>query len=274
MIEHLSFSQYNSYVQCSRSWYLGRVVGAPPRPGWFTVVGSTVHEAIESLLENTAWQGFNPDVTAIFYRRVREARLIEPDTEQWLAGGPQADPTVKEKALQLALDCYEKAGEFLQDIDVWEVEYDASGRLPGLEVPLKAYVDIIGEHKKHGPTIVDWKTGANKPKDNFQLETYAALLADTKFAKQDLRGSLQVGLWAMLAPKASVARPIDLSNVDPAEVGAKYQAVYEQMKNKIYKTNAGFGCNFCFQQDNCLLTSGPTERAKFYDRAGDDGFPF
>ena len=151
---------------------MGRVVGAPQRPGWFTVVGSTVHEAIESLLENTAWHGFNPDVTAIFYRRVREARLIEPDIEQWLAGGPQADPTVKEKALQLALDCYEKAGEFLQDIDVWEVEYDASGRLPGLEVPLKAYVDIIGEHKKHGPAIVDWKTGANKPKDNFQLETY------------------------------------------------------------------------------------------------------
>ena len=82
------------------------------------------------------------------------------------------------------------------------------------------------------------------------------------------------GLWAMLAPKASVARPIDLSNVDPAEVGAKYQAVYEQMKNKIYKTNAGFGCNFCFQQDNCLLRSGPTERAEFYDKAEDDGFPF
>lgn len=268
MINHLSYSQHNSYVSCARSWYLSRMVGAPSRPAWFTIVGSTVHEAIEYYLEH----GVNASIKLIFYRRVREARLIEPDTDKWLAGGPQADPTVKEKALQLAIDCYKKAEEFLADIEVWEVEYDASGSLPGLEVPLRAYVDIIGEHKKHGPVILDWKTGANKPKDNFQLETYDALLTVGRHREYSTLD--YVGLWAMLAPKASQARPIDLSSVDPAAVGAKYQEVYEKMKAKLYQTKAGFGCNFCFQKDNCLLTSGPTERAKFYDRMDDDSFPF
>ncbi|QIA28845.1 hypothetical protein [Streptomyces phage JXY1] len=46
----------------------------------------------------------------------------------------------------------------------------------GCEVPVKAFIDIVGEHKKHGPVIVDWKSGKSKPKNNLQLETYAVLL--------------------------------------------------------------------------------------------------
>lgn len=264
-ISHLSYSQYSSYTQCPRSWYLSKVANAQQVQTWFTIVGSTVHECIENYL-----LGRPIERKETFYRRVREARLIEPDTDKWLAGGPQADPTVKEKALQLAIDCYEKAEEFLADIEVWEVEYDASGSLPGLEVPLRAYVDIIGEHKKHGPVILDWKTGASKPKDAFQLETYAALLG-----YKAGYGFSFTGLWAMLAPKASKARPISLSHVDPAAVGAKYQEVYEKMQAKLYQTKAGFGCNFCFQRENCVLTSGPTERALYYDKVeGDGGYPF
>ncbi len=196
---------------------------------------------------------------------------IEPDLSVWLHGGSDDDPVVEEKALQKALSCYERALKLLDDIDVWEVEYDASGRLPGLSVPLKAFVDVIGEHKKHGPTILDWKTG-NK-RDNFQLVTYKALLMQ----RDEINGvisSLDVGLWGMLAPNASVARPIDLSSVDPKEVGARYQAVYEKMQAKLYQTNAQYACRWCFQKENCLLQAGPTARAKYYDRASEDGYPF
>jgi CRISPR/Cas system-associated exonuclease Cas4 (RecB family) len=266
VLRHISFSQYSSYLQCPRSWYLGRVVGAPSRSAWYTIVGSAVHQATEAHLN-----GGGPDVKEIFYQLVREARKVEPDTDKWLAGGPKGQPVTKELALRLALDCYDKALEFLGDIDVWAVEYDASGTLPGLEVPIKAYVDIIGEHKKHGPVIIDLKTGRSKPKDNFQLETYRALLDIGEGWELSLPS---VGMWAMLAPQASEARPVDLSKVDPAEVGAKYQSVYERMKDKVYKTNAGFNCNFCFVQDNCLLRSGPTDQARYYDKSDDDGFPF
>lgn len=218
------------------------------------------------------------DIDSIFYGLITKQMKVEPDLSKWLNGGSATEPVVKDRALQRARDCYEKALTFLDDIDVWEVEYDASGTLPGLSVPIKAYVDIIGEHKKHGIVILDWKTGANKPKDNFQLETYKALLdhGGNIFEYGDIfrEGHPVKGLWAMLAPQARKARPIDLSTVSPEEVGAKYQAVYEKMQRKLYPTNAGFDCKFCFQSPNCLLDAGQTARAKFYDRASEDGCPF
>ena len=119
--------------------------------------------------------------------------------------------------------------------------------------------------------ILDWKTGKQKPKDNFQLETYRALLD----MQGEPGGAGYTGLWAMLHPEASKARPISLDHVDPAEVGAKYQAVYEKMQAKQYRTNYNkYNCGMCFQQDNCMMKAGPTKRAKYYDKAAEEGYPF
>lgn len=266
-MDHISYSQYNSYG-CPRSWYLGKVVGAPEKQTWYLPVGTTVHRCIENYL-----LGEDFDLDQIFYGLIQEQRKIEPNVDEWLAGGPKGAPTTRAKALQLAHDCFDNALKFLEEVDVWEIEYDATGRLPGLDIPVKAYIDIIGEHDKHGPVIIDWKTGANKPKNNFQLETYRALLDHNKLEHPWI--SLpEWGLWAMLAPKASKARPVDLSSVSPKDVGAKYQAVYERMTGKHYETNAQYGCRFCFHQDNCLLQAGRTDRALYYDKADKDGFPF
>lgn len=265
-MKHISYSQYNTYVECPRTWYLGKKTDAPERQTWYLPVGTAVHKGIEAHLS-----GEDFDLEQTFYGLILKQRMIEPDLSLWLAGGSQSDPTTKGKALQLAKDCLEAGLEYLENFTVWEVEYDASGRLPGLDIPVKAFVDAIGEHKKYGPEIVDWKTGASKPKNNFQLETYRALLLSKD--RHRFKG-VTMGHWAMLAPKASKARPIDLSEVDPAEVGAKYQKVYEAMIGRKYQSNVRFGCKFCFHQDNCLAKAGPTEQAKFYDKSSEDGFPF
>ena len=263
-LEHVSYSQYNTYVRCPRSWYLGKVRQAEEVQTWYIPQGSAVHDKIEAHLKG------EPDMPmeSYFYPLIEKQMEIEPDLSKWLAGGPEAAPITHEKALQRAIDCYEKALEELEAIDVWEVEYDASGRLPGLSVPVKAFVDIIGEHKKKGPVIWDWKTGSTKP-DNFQLQTYAALLDANK-------GPSPVGWgrYVMLAPGAPNTRYVDLSAVDPAEVGAKYQAVVDKMNEKLYPAKAGFGCKFCFQQDNCLVNAGITPRSSYYDRSAEDGLPF
>lgn len=267
-MEYISYSQYNSYTRCPRSWYLSKIRNAEEKQTWYIPIGSAVHTAVEKHLK-----GEDYNVTEIFYGLVSDQMKIEPDTSKWLAGGSQEAPVVEDVALKRALDCYENALVFLEDVDVYEIEYDASGTLPGLDIPIKAYVDILGEHKKHGLAIIDWKTGSQKPKDNFQLETYRALVMQGKYG-DDYGHGFHTGLWGMLSPNASKARPVDLSDVSPKDVGAKYQAVYEQMKDKIYKTNAGYNCRFCFNQDNCLLEAGPTQRAKYYDRSEEDGFPF
>jgi hypothetical protein len=187
-----------------------------------------------------------------------------------LAGGPEAAPITHEKALQRAVECYERAVQELEAIEVWEVEYDASGRLPGLSVPVKAFVDIVGEHKTKGPVIWDWKTGSTKP-DNFQLETYAALL---DYNNHPFVNGWQ-GRYMMISPTyTSQTRYVDLSKVDPEEVGKKYQKVYDRIEGKHYEAKAGFNCKFCFQQENCLVNKGITKRSVYYDRSTEDGFPF
>lgn len=270
MKNYISYSQWSSYTTCPRSWYLNYCTDAPQKQTWYLPIGTTVHTAVEAHLKGEPY-----DLEQIFYGLVREQRKIEPNVDEWLAGGSTSDPVTRGKALQLAKDCHEKALEWLDDLDVWEVEFDATGALPGLSVPVKAYIDILGEHKKHGPVILDWKTGASKPKNNFQLETYKALL-DTShvFANGDETHAFNTGLWAMLAPKASQARPVDLSQINSEQVGAEYQRVYDLMQRKRYKADVKFGCKFCFHQENCLDKAGSTQRAKFYDRSAEDGVPF
>lgn len=269
-MDYISYSQYNSYTRCPRSWYLSKVRKAEEKQTWYIPIGSAVHTAVESYLRGEPY-----DLEDIFYGLVSKQMAIEPDTTKWLAGGSQDDPVIEAKALQRANECHYNALEFLEDMDVWKVEYDATGMLPGLNVPIKAYIDVIGEHKKHGFVIVDWKTGRQKPKDNFQLETYHALLkSDFELRTVPNISGLNTGLWGMLSPEASKARPVDLSNVSPKDVGEKYQAVYDKMQRKLYQTNAGYNCRFCFNQENCLLEAGPTLRAKYYDRADEDGYPF
>ena len=268
-MEHISYSQYSSYVKCPRNWYLSKVVGAEEKQTWYLPIGSAVHDMIEwALAHPTA--NF-PSAEGFFYPLIEKQMLIEPDLTKWMAGGPEAAPITHEKALQRVVECFEKAVEELEAIDVWEVEYDASGSLPGLDIPLKAYVDIVGEHKKKGPVILDWKTGSTKP-DNFQLITYAALLKVGQFDPS--RPLRYKGRYVMLAPGSPNTRYVDLKDVDPAEVGAKYQKVYEQMQAKIYKAQAGFNCRFCFQSPNCLVNAGITPRSSYYDRSAEDGYPF
>lgn len=269
-MEHISFSQFSTYTKCPRSWYLGRIAQGEEKQTWFLPIGTAVHGMIEDYIQEEYDSPDQLSAELYFYPLIEKQMQIEPDLTKWLAGGPETAPITHKKALQRAVDCFEKAVEELEAIDVWEVEYDASGRLPGLSVPIKAFVDIIGEHKKKGPVIWDWKTGSTKP-DNFQLETYAALLDynDNPFVNG------WQGRYIMLSPTyTSTTRYVDLSKVDPEEIGKKYQAVVDRIEGKHYEAKAGFNCGFCFQSPNCLVNAGMTERSVYYDRSTDDGYPY
>jgi len=267
MLTHISYSQWRQYSSCPRSWFLGRLKGAEEKQSWYIPIGTVVHEAVEAHLKGEPYE-----IKPKFYSLIEAQMRIEPDLSAWLAGGPADAPITHDKALQRAVECYEKACQYLGEVDVWEVEYDASGRLPGLEVEVKAFIDILGEHKKHGPVIWDWKTGSTKP-DNFQLETYNALLDNSPFKQAEYSVTGWKGRYVMLAPGAPVTRHIEFK-LTPEEVGKKYQEVYDQMKAKIYKANAGFDCRFCFQAENCLVNKGATPRALYYDKSSEEGYPF
>lgn len=241
-------------------------------------MGTAVHTIIEKYIET----GEAPEFEPIFYDLVRKQRTIEPDTSQWLAGGPKDAPFMRQKVVDMGKASVENALKILEKMTVYAVEYDATGRLPGLEVPLKAYIDIVGEHEDHGPVVLDWKTSASKPKNDLQLRTYAALLRVPTAGGNDHpfteHGSTHFnGYWAMLrpdaTPKTEKARFVDLSDLDINELGARYQRAYEKMQRMVIPATSTF-CDFCTQQPNCLSQSGPTDRATYYDKSETEGIPF
>src|SRR5690606_28453674 len=122
---HISYSQFNTYSQCPRNWYLSKVRHAEETQTWYLPIGTAVHQMIEDNLSGEMAESLKT-AEQYFYPLIQKQMLIEPDTTKWLAGGPEKDPVVEEKALQKVKDCFERALEFLGDWDVWEVEYDAS----------------------------------------------------------------------------------------------------------------------------------------------------
>lgn len=252
-------------------WYLSRIKKARERQTWYFPIGTTVHKVIEHKIETGEELEFEP----IFYALVREQRKLEPDTTQWLSGGPKDAPFMKQKAVDMGKQCVENAFKFLEKMDVWHVEYDASGFLPGCSVPIKAFVDIVGEHEDLGPLVVDWKSSASKPKNDVQLQTYCALL-NQQVPPLDPEVKFN-GFWAMLRPdakpKTEKARFVDMSELDIEALGRRYQAAWDGMQAKKYPATSTF-CDFCTQRPNCMAQSGPTKRATYYDKSDVDGIPF
>jgi hypothetical protein len=146
-----------------------------------------------------------------------------------------------------------------------------------------AFPDLLGEHKKHGPMIVDWKSGASKPKDQLQLETYGALLKvryqGVPVARMGCNSSpvqYPKGAWAMLKPdlyKTGPLRVVSLKET-PESMGKMFHAVEERIQKKIWPALPEFGCKFCEQLPNCKLKSGSNERTRYFDKAEEEGYPY
>ena len=47
--EHVSYSQFNEWVECGKAYELRRLLGVPERPAWWNIGGHGVHRAAESL---------------------------------------------------------------------------------------------------------------------------------------------------------------------------------------------------------------------------------
>lgn len=273
-IEHLSYSSLTTYDKCPREFYLSRVKRAEALPGWYFIVGSTVHEAIEMHLLGT--EAASVAVEPRFMRHVEESMDVEPDVSKWSHATDSDGPVIEERALQLAQVCFDRALEYLEDFEVWAIEPDITGYLPGCTMPIKAYPDLVGEHKKHGPLIVDWKTGKTRG-NRFQLETYNGLIRhgshDNK-AMHPKANTVFRGQFVMLNPAASSSRPLLLKET-PESLGEKYGRIEERVRKGVYPAMPGYACEWCTMKPNCSTMSGANKRTAYYDTPTKDGLvPF
>lgn len=265
--DHLSYSSLNTYSSCPRAYYLSRHKKAWGLPAWYFIVGSAVHDYIKDELSSDSPPR---PIEDYFEDEVAKANDLEEDQSLWLHGGSEDDPVVGEKALALASACVDRFHDFMGEMqNFWLVEYDVSGHLPGCTMEIKAYVDLVGMHKKHGPVIVDWKTGRNKPKDNIQLETYDKLLRQ----RVDKQGTYK-GLYVMLNPDAAKARSVTFKHTAES-LGKLYGGIEQQIKSKVWKPEPQYNCRFCTMKPNCKTMSGRNDRTRYYDTPErDKGYPF
>lgn len=272
--DHWSYSSLvSTYKNCPRQFYLSRLKQAKPVPAWYFVIGSTVHKYIEFKLKPPVdivaelWKDGQPSVEYLFERYVLEARQDEPDTTKWLYSTVDGEDIIEERALKLAQDCVEYALTWLEDFTVWDVEPDISGYLPGCKQKIKAFPDLTGEHKKHGPLIVDWKTGKTRGQP-MQLMTYNALLR-VKQAFPYMETGYR-GMFVMLNPAAGKTRPIRLE-MTPAEVGVMYGELERKVEKNVFPAMVQFNCKFCTMLPNCKTKSGANPRTLYYDTPEKDG---
>ncbi|MEV4232386.1 PD-(D/E)XK nuclease family protein [Streptomyces bobili] len=281
---HISHSARETLLRCARSWFLSRMTRAPKRPATWLVGGSAVHETTEFYDLHRISQGDeDPDLMKFelagvwetcFEKLLFEAREREPNEYKWAQS--KAEPVEVWRRIGL---------EFVQSYIDWRerspweiwttpdgepaVELDISGRLPGCEVEIKAYLDRVMKDPLFGKLwIIDLKTGKKPPATAAQFETYAALLK-VKYGVDVHDGA------AFMNRKGGLSKPFDLSEVTPESVGAVYGAAWEQiqgyLRTGLWPADTS-DCFLCDVQASCAAVNGPL--APRYDPASPGYTPF
>jgi hypothetical protein len=263
---HLSYSTLTTWERCKKSYQLGKIVEAPAKPAVYFAGGTAVHKLTEEIDTTPDW---SEDLDSAWRRHyypvvaqdMEASSGLYWDTKYWLSGAdtPEDWDTI---GPQCVSNWQKFVKEEVASLD--SVELDVTTSLPGCPVPIKGFIDRVVVHKTHGPMIIDIKTGKSKPKDTFQLATYAAMIG-VKMQMAPIKGAYFMAREGKLA---KVHTFDDLFH-DAVTIGERYYAAYQEMveaeRTGMYPAKREFTCQWCTQQDNCLTYSGSTKQALKFD---------
>jgi RecB family exonuclease len=252
---HISYSARDTLERCAKSYFLSRIAKAPTRPALWLAGGSAVHEVTEG------WDrgeipavGLEAAWNATFDAQLAELDAKDANRDRWRK--------TKQGVEEWRVDGLEYVQAWIdwRERSPWEIwvtpdgeaaiELDISGKLPGCEVEIKAYLDRVFYDPNLGKlTIVDIKTGTRKPNSPAQFGTYAALLAQ----KYDIQ--VQWGV-PFMNRKAAPSEPFDLTIFTPEYVGMTYGRAWAQIKAGNFNAHVGDGCFLCDVQEACYANGG------------------
>lgn len=269
---HISHSAREALERCALQYFLTRVVKAPQMPALWLAGGSAVHETTEDYdLMAFADLAEEFDVSEVwntfFDMELNEAREKEEDERKWRSSQTEPIEVWRRMGLQLVqayIDWRERS-----PWEIWTtpdgfpaIELDVSGKLPGCEIEIKAYLDrVFWDPVLKKLVIVDLKTSKRPPKTAAQFETYGALL------KVKYGVDVHLGV-PFMNRRAALGVPFDLSEVSPESVGAAYGAAWEQIQGYMAAGNFPADTSDCFLCDvksSCHALNGPL--APLYDPA-------
>ena len=245
-----------NWVQCPRLYYLNKLSGLPL--DYNVTKGTIVHEVFGDLL-----RGMDLDEAV-------ENRVAEAGLELGLLGEDQRDVEQEVRQNASAIEGWLQQG-ILGDGDEWRSEYTLVSETFGL----KGRCDAI----RRG-TPVELKTGKNTKRDprfqdKVQAACYALMLAE--------RG-VEPNTGTLLYTKnAAVERNEETGDLSPAKdfsIGKGFLDFVVRQRNHLaamehdMSVPTGFEadakCEYCFEQDTCMVVSGRLDQES---KAGKIGSP-
>lgn len=253
-----------SWVQCPRMYYLNKITGVPLN--YPVVKGTLVHEVFDDIL-----RGIDPE-TAI------DQRIAEHGVELGLLDIDASEVRADAKAHAAAISGWLEQGT-LTESDEWLSECTLVSRTFGL----KGRVDAI---RRGVP--VELKTGKNvkrEPRfpDKIQAACYALMLGDEYGITGPITADRSDTGTLLYTKNATVDRADENGDLSPAKDFSIKPGLLEfvvRTRNEIvameydFTVPTGFEgnakCDFCFEQDTCLVISG---RLNQRSKAGQIGTP-
>lgn len=277
--DHISHSSRETLQRCARQYFLTRVAKAPQMPALWLAGGSAVHEATEfyDLTVVATSKKADPEEIAdywdaAFNGQLLEAEEREEDTSKWRSSETEPIETWRTMGLQFVqayIDWRERS-----PWEIWTtpdgqpaIELDVSGRLPGCDMEIKAFLDrVFWDPILKKLVIVDLKTSKKPPKSADQFGTYGALLT----AKYGV--SVDMGV-AFMNRRGTLATPYDLAEYTPEFVGEIFGKAWQDIETYMKAGNFPADTSDCFLCDvkaSCHALNGPL--AHLYDPAS-PGYP-
>lgn len=267
-VGHVSYSAaFSTYAECPKKYDLSYLMNAPKKGAVWFVGGLAVHRATEEW-DRAQVAGRICDLPsiwrAVFNEELEKAKAKDPDILHWRKAGVKKDNeqgedithwyTVLGPKLVQAYVAWRQRSNW----SIWTtpdgepaIELDVGGKLPGMEVPFKGFIDRIF----HDPTfdalrLVDLKTGTRKPETGLQLGVYAAatthkygVTVPTGAAFMNRQGHLSDG-WS-------------LEKYTPEYVGHNFQQVYQAIQAGYFVPKEGRHCGMCDVSAACYANNGP-----------------
>lgn len=270
--ERYSYSALTSYYQCSWAWYLKRVLHLPETPAVWSAGGNAFHKtteefdwmAHETTVGEAAHQGgwqwvFGKE----FDHELSKLREKDPDEAGWRTsqkGKVKSRPDGEDIEFWRALgpQLIEKYIRWRMDTDdTWVIAAVEGGPAVEVEVntllggvPVIGYIDRVVEDRKTGVLAIrDYKSGARVKPDPSQVGQYSV-----QFEQQYGRPVTYGDYYD--ARHARLSEMLDLTQINAAGLGRKYQALAAAVEAHQFAPNITALCKACGLRKFCRFVGG------------------
>lgn len=275
-VEHLSHSQYTSYLRCPKAYELERVAKVPAIPAWWFLGGAAVHEATEAfdrlrLVGAEASFDFELETRALLDQKVQDELKYKKlnGFDGWFSAGRWPNKSGYTWWHEEAPKMVARYAAWRTRTN-WEVAY--FNDVPGIECDLivsfdfgklRGAPDRVVRLPSGQLVVVDIKSGSTLPKDPLQLGTYANDLEMLGFERP------AYGTYVMVKndPKEGEELHTPLIPLDKYRtpyLEQIYGSVHASIELGSFAPNVGDACRTCVVQKGCYAFGG--EDSARYDR--------